>query len=77
MVLERDGWRCQGCGRAGRLEVDHIVALEDGGDPWAFDNLQALCKACHQAKTRTERGDSRPEVEAWRAVIDRLSTGRG
>ena len=76
-VLDRDGWRCQSCGRAGRLEADHIEALEVGGDPWALTNLQALCKACHKAKTRTEHGDTRSEVEAWRAVIDRLSTGRG
>ena len=27
-VLERDGWRCVHCGRAGRLECDHITPLE-------------------------------------------------
>ncbi len=31
-------------------EVDHILALDSGGtdDP---ENLQSLCRACHQAKT--------------------------
>ena len=26
-VFERDGWRCVQCGRAGRLEADHIIPL--------------------------------------------------
>ena len=34
-VFERDGWRCRKCGRAGRLEVDHVVPLKRGGDRWA------------------------------------------
>ena len=73
MVLERDGWRCQHCGAAGRLEADHIKPLDDGGDPWALTNLQALCKPCHVAKTRAERGESLPEVEAWRALLERMA----
>lgn len=32
-------------------EVDHIVAIRDGGAPWSWDNLQALCKPCHSRKT--------------------------
>ncbi|MCY4369550.1 MAG: HNH endonuclease [bacterium] len=40
VILQRDGWRCQQCGLAGRLEVDHIETLEDGGDPWALDNCR-------------------------------------
>lgn len=34
-------------------EIDHIVALADGGDN-TRDNLQALCNNCHAAKTRLE-----------------------
>ena len=75
MVLERDGWRCQTCGRAGRLEADHITPLDEGGDPWALDNLQALCVTCHKAKTTAERGESHPEVEGWRSVLERMSEG--
>jgi 5-methylcytosine-specific restriction protein A len=34
--------------------VDHIKAIADGGDPIAGDNLQSLCKTCHDSKTWTE-----------------------
>lgn len=36
-------------------DVDHIRAIEDGGDPWARTNLQALCQRCHSRKTRQEQ----------------------
>jgi 5-methylcytosine-specific restriction protein A len=39
-------------------DVDHIKALEDGGDPWAPGNVQGLCKPCHSVKTAAEK--------AWR-----------
>ena len=35
-ALYRDAWRCQQCGQAGRLEVDHVQPLEDGGDVYDF-----------------------------------------
>ena len=74
-VLDRDGWRCQSCGRAGRLEVDHVEALEDGGDPWALDNLQTLCRRCHIRKTAGENRARRlpsAEVRAWQRLVEEL-----
>ena len=53
-VLRRDKYLCQSCGRAGRLEVDHVTALHLGGDPWALGNLQTLCRSCHFSKTSGE-----------------------
>lgn len=53
-VFERDGWRCRGCGRAGRLECDHIKNWREGGAFWAMENLQTLCRGCHIEKTRRE-----------------------
>lgn len=35
-------------------EVDHIVPIAQGGDPWSEANWQALCKSCHSAKTLRE-----------------------
>ena len=44
-VLDRDSWRCQKCGKAGRLEVDHIKPLEDGGAVYAPGTVQAAALA--------------------------------
>ena len=38
-VLDRDGWKCTTCSKSGRLEVDHRVSMDDGGDIYAMDNL--------------------------------------
>jgi 5-methylcytosine-specific restriction protein A len=35
-------------------QVDHIVPLEDGGDPWADENLKSSCFLCHSMKTANE-----------------------
>lgn len=71
VVLERDGYRCRECGKAGALEVDHVVPLHQGGAVWALGNLQALCRGCHIAKTRRENEQRRhdPRREAWRALV--------
>ena len=53
-VFERDGWRCRECGKAGRLECDHVEPLEHGGAPWDMANLQTLCRTCHIEKTKLE-----------------------
>jgi 5-methylcytosine-specific restriction enzyme A len=43
---------CEQCGRNDvRLFADHIVELEDGGDPLSLSNGQALCGSCHTTKT--------------------------
>jgi 5-methylcytosine-specific restriction protein A len=52
-VLLRDAYTCRSCGRWGN-EVDHIVPIAEGGDPWAMSNLQTLCKGCHSRKTAKE-----------------------
>jgi 5-methylcytosine-specific restriction enzyme A len=52
-VLIRDGWVCQvrlpKC-RVRADTVDHICELEDGGAPYALNNLQAACRSCNAAK---------------------------
>ena len=71
-VFERDGWRCVRCGRAGRLECDHVVPLEwdPGQDPCAVDGCQTLCRPCHVAKTAAEnRREPTPAERAWRELV--------
>ncbi len=45
---------CQMCDNALATDVDHIVPIEQGGDPWALSNLQALCARDHGRKTKAE-----------------------
>lgn len=52
---------CEECSRVGRYEpatqVDHRTARKDGGAPFDFANLHALCATCHSRKTATvDRG---------------------
>ena len=60
-VLERDRHTCVLCGfsKRGKMEVDHIVALCNGGDMWNKDNLRTLCHECHRDKTREERHEQK------------------
>ena len=62
-ILERDGYRCCVCSKAGILEVDHIR----GHDAGIFDpsNCQTLCRGCHIAKGISDRTKPNPEREAW------------
>ena len=43
-------------------EVDHIVPLRRGGTN-AFDNLQTLCRPCHQRKTAEETAEMKSRKE--------------
>ena len=54
-ILKRDGGICQMCGRSEKsMIVDHIKEIKDGGEPYSYDNLQTLCKSCHNIKTARE-----------------------
>ena len=65
-VLERDGYRCQLCGKKTRPDynpyhplyphLDHIVPLSLGG-PHTKVNTQCLCRLCNLQKHNTGRGD--------------------
>lgn len=59
LIMRRDGGLCQQCKRDGRITlasvVDHIEELKDGGDPYALENLEALCHSCHTRKTAAKR----------------------
>ena len=52
-VLARDGYRCKMCGRTKDevpLEVDHIIAVSDGGTD-ELNNLATLCRDCNRGKS--------------------------
>ncbi|WP_252899756.1 HNH endonuclease [Lactococcus fujiensis] len=61
-IRERDQMTCQICGdyQAEKYEVDHIIELSwENVDDWEVaynpDNLQLLCHACHNRKTKEGR----------------------
>ena len=72
-VLERDNWRCRGCGHpGGPFEVDHVVPLwrNPSQDPYDPAGCQTLCKPCHRAKTRAEsRREATPAEREWREFV--------
>lgn len=47
---ERDNFCCILCGDTQELHTDHIIPLSQGGNN-EFENLQTLCKKCHELKT--------------------------
>jgi len=52
IVASQQHWNCKKCKNIldATYEVDHIIALEDGGNNH-IQNLQALCRNCHGKKT--------------------------
>lgn len=54
ILASADG-RCTNCREERKLEIDHIVAMRQGG-PNTAANVQALCRPCNSKKSRAERG---------------------
>jgi 5-methylcytosine-specific restriction endonuclease McrA len=46
-VLERDGWRCQLCGRSAELQIHHVRFRSRLGND-ELNNLITLCVRCHR-----------------------------
>ena len=75
-VFRRDKHRCVVCGRAGRLECDHVVPLNRGGAPLDMDNAQTLCRRCHFKKTSGENRPVSDEQKAWAVLVaEMVKTG--
>jgi 5-methylcytosine-specific restriction endonuclease McrA len=60
-IMERDGHRCVKCGATESLEVDHVLALCNGGTR-SIENGQTLCVACHDEKTRHDKALARARL---------------
>src|SRR6266498_4250874 len=50
---------CVKCKKEGRTVLanvsDHKTPINQGGDPWRWENRQALCSSCHNSKSGKER----------------------
>ena len=71
-ILERDAYRCRGCGSWEALSVDHIVASSRGGTD-SDDNLQTLCRPCNSSKG----AKSQDEWETSNRVLKRIRRKTG
>jgi 5-methylcytosine-specific restriction endonuclease McrA len=40
------------CGASERLEVHHVVPIEQGGERFMLTNLVTLCRGCHEDEER-------------------------
>ena len=76
-VFDRDGWRCVDCGRAARLECDHITPLhvDPAQDPYALAGLATRCRGCHIRKTARENRAVDPARELWKVLVTKLAGG--
>lgn len=57
-VLRRDKFKCSICNKRFRkreLDVDHIIPVRLGINPYDKNNLRTLCKECHIAKTKLDK----------------------
>ena len=57
-ILKRDRYTCSICKTRMKkrfLDVDHIIPLRLGQNPFNKDNLRTLCKECHKAKTKLDK----------------------
>lgn len=52
-VLARDPI-CKVCDDALSEQVDHVVPLSQGGDPYSLENLRGICVPCHARKSARE-----------------------
>lgn len=68
-ILERDGRICYVCGLPGADNVDHVIAIEDGGSRTSPDNLKSIHEdPCHAEKNRIEKARRRAKRAAARAA---------
>jgi 5-methylcytosine-specific restriction enzyme A len=56
LKARRGPW-CQRCGSLHRVAGDHIIERKDGGAELDPSNIELLCQACHNAKTKRSAAD--------------------
>jgi len=61
-ILQQRGAVCQDKGHdprssTAKIEADHIVELQDGGQPFDPNNIMLRCSACHRRKTIKAKRD--------------------
>lgn len=65
-VLSRAQYKCERCGRKGKLEIHHLTYEHIYNEP--IEDLQALCPKCHKLAD-SERGSRAQYDAAFRTYI--------
>jgi 5-methylcytosine-specific restriction endonuclease McrA len=66
LAKHRDSGRCVRCGASERLEVHHVVPIEQGGERFMLSNLVTLCRLCHEDEEHEAKArflDTRPPTQ--------------
>ena len=77
-ILHRDNWVCFYCG-GDATQVDHIIPIIKGGDPYDLDNMVAACRRCNISKGSRSQGfflrqTSTPPVFQSLSPLDTVGT---
>lgn len=68
-ILQRDGNVCVQCGATEHLEIDHKNPVYSCPEQaFDIDNLQVLCKKCHQIKSSKETNAAKLTVR-WKKIV--------
>ena len=73
-ALRRAKWRCEECGKAGALEVHHVILLREDGPKYDLDGLIVLCRPCHLAKHKNRPRAAIPGQSDWRTYVEELGS---
>lgn len=81
-VKHRAGWRCENCGRAGKVEAHHRTPLDRGGAALDLANGACLCAPCHLLESRRDARRRRveamtPAERQWGAMVAELQGSGG
>lgn len=68
VLIKQD--KCEKCGSKDKLEIDHKLAIMNGGEMWEEDNLQVLCHRCHLRKTKSDLYNKKYVKEGQKSVSD-------
>ena len=66
-LIQARGYKCERCGRGGRLEVHHRIPISKGGKRYDRENLEVICRQCHFDEHRHDR--EIPGASEWRERI--------
>lgn len=70
-VMRRARFRCESCGRGGRLDIHHLTYANVPNE--LPEDLQALCRSCHDAADAIREQDSAIETFGDRKYGDRYN----